>query len=251
MESKDVDKLFRDAFEHAEETPSPSVWSNIEKELAQEKKVIPFHKKYRAQLSIAAMFLLFFGVGLSFYMSPVDIQTEKIDELLSSMEKENNESRTTSSSSNSVESNIEVKIEKQSPKPSNNSMLAYKNDNEAKEVVVTKQKVLPTDEVAQQRTEHLEKENIIATVDVEIVSPKLDYEELVSLPTIKEDVQNPVAFSTTKEEVKSSIITRVLNGITKNIITKSIDIDEKREIEFKNDEEGSITINILNSLAKN
>ncbi len=67
MESQDLDKLFRDAMEHAQETPSSRVWEGIEQELKKEKKVIPFHKKYRAQISIAAMFLLFFGIGLSLY----------------------------------------------------------------------------------------------------------------------------------------------------------------------------------------
>jgi len=250
MESKDLDKLFKDAFEHAEEAPSNRVWEGIEQKLAKEKKVIPFYVKYRAQLSIAAILLLFFGVGLTFYKMPNPSGHEKTEEVLSAMEKQTVQpnSNTTESEKKSIvetpTNNLGKPVEKQ-------SLASISKEIQIKE---TSAEVIGNSEnyinENSQKEEIVHLENIVASVsaDIEINQPFI--EEVKTLEPINSGVQPSYALTTQQEEAKSSIVTRVLNGITKNIITKSIDIQENKEIEFRNDEEGSISLNIYNSLAR-
>lgn len=250
MESKDLDKFFQDAFEHAQETPNNRVWEGIEQELAKEKKVIPFYIKYRTQLSIAATFLLFFGVGLTFYKKPMSSSNDKLEEVLSAIEKQTaypdpstiesvNESvakKPAETLSEIVETTTLAKVAKEKRVKEQSSRAIDNSDDKIEDKI--------------QKEEILQLKNIVASVaaDVEITQPFI--EEVKTLDPISSDVQTSFAYTEPKEEVKSSLVTRVLNGITKNIISKNIDIREDKEIEFRNDEEGSLTLNIINSFAR-
>ncbi|MCA5006032.1 hypothetical protein [Sphingobacterium bovistauri] len=251
MESQDLDKLFRDAFEQAEETPSACVWQGIEQELAQEKKIIPFYSKYRTQLSIAATFLVFFGIGLTFYKNSTPSGKEKIEEVLTSIE------QPTESSDKKTENPV---FEKELPTIESEKLIT----NNSEEILVTNSDVQPKSQdnsvsknqqdddsfEIEEKQEIIEQDQILTAVDVDIKITQPQYENIRTIEPISNDLQNSFAFTAPKEEVKTSIVTRVLNGITKNILTKGIDIQENKEIEFKNDDEGSITLNIFNSLAK-
>lgn len=255
MESQDLDKLFRDAMEHAQETPSSRVWEGIEQELKKENKVIPFHKKYRAQISIAAMFLLFFGIGLSLYKKPIPSRTEKVDKVIASIEQKKNISDGHSSSSNEyiedkIGSSVSSKAADQNLSVNNNTLtLQDKPSVKQEEVYAPPQK---------KSVSHSEQEEIqLLTPDFELAEVQVELEDLVrSLHQEKmidptyDGIQPSFANSVPQEEVKTSLVTRVLNGITKNIMSKHLDMDEKREIEFRNDEEGSLSINIINSFAR-
>ncbi|MGN0002473.1 MAG: hypothetical protein ACI35V_03475 [Sphingobacterium composti] len=248
MESKDLDKLFREAFEQAEETPSNRVWEGIEKELKQDKKVIPFYLKYRTQLSIAAMFLLCFGIGLTFYKKPIPSGKEKIEEVLSSIEQKavpNSNPQApvdkilAESSMNTVSKHIDEE------------MLAFTTEEiQEKEATTDRSEynmnypdeINPINEV-------VDIEDRLAYVDANVEISKPHKDEVITIEPL-DNIRSNYAYSVPQEEIKSSIVTRVLNGITKNIITKSIDIQDNKEIEFKNDEEGSISLNIFNSLAR-
>lgn len=250
MESKDLDKLFQDAFEHAEETPSNRVWEGIEQELTKEKRVIPFYIKYRTQISIAATFLLFFGVGLTFYKKPISSTNQQIEEVLNAMEKQTVQPKT-----NANESKIERSVES----PTNTLSTIVETPTLAntsieqpimKEISVQVDNSVNYTQKIPQKEEIVDIESNLTSVyaDVEISQPY--FEEVKNLDPITNDTQPTFAYTAPKEEIKSSIVTRVLNGITKNIITKSIDIQENKEIEFRNDDEGSISLNIFNSLAR-
>src|SRR5690606_39045084 len=113
-------------------------------------------------------------------------------------------------------------------------------------------------QTAQKSISHTEQEEIqLLTPDFELAEAKVELGDLVhSLHQVKmkdptyDGIQPSFAYSVPQEEVKTSLVTRVLNGITKNIMSKHLDMDEKREIEFRNDEEGSLSINIINSFAR-
>lgn len=255
MESQDLDKLFRDAMEHAQETPSSRVWEGIQEELKKEKKVIPFHKKYRAQISIAAMFLLFFGIGLSLYKQPIPSRTEKVDKIIASIEQEKNISDGQSSSSNEyiedkIGSSVSIKAADQTLSVNSNS-LTLQDKPSVKEEEVYEQS-------AEKSLSHSDQEEIqLLTPDLELAAAQIELEDLAhSLHQVKmidptyDGIHPSFAYSALQEEVKTSLVTRVLNGITKNIMSKHLDRDEKREIEFRNDEEGSLSINIINSFAR-
>jgi len=248
MESKDLDKLFQDAFEHAEETPNNRVWEGIEQELTKEKKVVPFYSKYRTQLSIAATFLLFFGVGLTFYKKPIPSGNKQIEEMLNAMEKQNVQRNTNESE---IERNVET--------PTNSLSTIVKTPtlaNSSEEQPIKKEVSEEENNSVNYVQEILKKEEIVgiesnlASVDADIEISQPYFEEVKNLDPITNDAQPTFAYTAPQEEIKSSIVTRVLNGITKNILTKSIDIQENKEIEFRNDEEGSISLNIFNSLAR-
>jgi len=247
MESQDLDKLFRDAFEQAEETPNNRVWEGIEQELAKEKKVVPFYIKYRAQLSIAATLLLFFGIGLTFYKKTIPTGKEKIKEVLTAIENNNAPSK-------SEEINAQDKPEvAESIQESSNYAPKRSVAKNMEEKLPVKEELAAINHVERYATEeakaNLQTDHLLATVEADIVV-KPNYTEEVKIIEPLIETQNSYTFAAAKEETKSSIVTKVLNGITKNILTKSIDIQDNKEIEFRNDEEGSITLNIFNSLAK-
>lgn len=255
MESNDLDKLFRDAFEQSEETPNDSVWSGIEQALEKEKKVIPFYIKHRTSISIAAMFLLFFGLGINYYNQQTFSPTEKIDEIIASVENREIVPPTEVES----EKDVDIKIEKQHKDSSKESMLAQKQPAQSEvRNEVSSQIKQPTTrvgnssrEIVIEKIEIPDTKNLIAAADVTIQNNTISYDESEEIINpIEEDSRYTTAYSTPRKEVKSSLITKVLNRIAKNIISNNLDVENKREIEFKNDEEGSITINILNSLAR-
>ena len=250
MESQDLDKLFRDAFEQAEETPNIRVWEGIEQELAQEKKVIPFYIKYRTQLSIAATFLLFFGVGLTFYQKPISSGKEKIEELLSQMEKQteptSNSKDNTFSENNKEKLAIEIPEQRVDNKQITENNIAMSEAIKSSTSVHAEQYTQP--EIEDRIT--IQTSEMVSTMEVEMEATKPNYQEVNTITPLKDDRESTYVFTDQKEEVKSSLVTRVLNGITKNIISKNIDIREDKEIEFRNDEEGSLTLNIINSFAR-
>jgi len=75
MEDKDLDKLFRDAFIEAEETPRQDLWNSIEAELNDQGKIISIKKKNNWwAYAAAAVLLISFGsyFGTRFYSSEQD-----------------------------------------------------------------------------------------------------------------------------------------------------------------------------------
>ena len=256
MESNDLDKLFQNAFEQAEETPSNSVWLGIEQKLAKQEKthVVPFYKKYRTAISIAATFLLFFGLGLTFYKYKSFSTTEKIEDMIADVE--NNSSKSTSKSPISdTKKETDFEIEKQHNTTSKGSMLAAKPNIQKQIELKEENNSNSTLETASngkaiEKIEIAEPDQMLASVEVEFQNPVNIEESVKYLDPIQDEAQASFAYSAQKQEVKSSLVTRVLNGITKNIITKTVDIEDKREIEFRNDDEGSLSINILNSFAR-
>ena len=255
MESQDLDKLFRDAMEHAEETPSSRVWEGIQRELTKEKKVIPFHKKYRAQISIAAIFLLFFGIGLSLYKQPTPSSNEKVDKIIASIQNEKNASDAQTSTANEYledkkHSSVSNKAEGQTLSVTNSTLTLQDKPNLKEEEVYTKTTVNSVSQTNQEEIELLTPEFELLAAEVELGDVAPSYHAVKSINPIDDDVPPSFAYTAPQEEVKTSLVTRVLNGITRNIISKNLVRDEKREIEFRNDEEGSLSINIINSLAR-
>lgn len=252
MESPDLDKLFRDAFEQAEETPNNRVWEGIEQELAQEKKIIPFYRKYRTALSIAATFILFFGIGLTFYKKPTPSGKEKIEEILASVKKENKPAANTVDNTPIERNRENTEIEKTI---NSTKEQAFGDNTVAKQQVevvsATPDRAQDKRDMEEEKLEILATDQLLATVDIDLTITPAYTEEIKAIEPISNDLQHSFAFAAPKEDVvKSSLVTRVLNGITRNILTKSIDLHENKEIEFKNDDEGSITLSIFNSFAR-
>ena len=252
MESNDLDKLFRDAFEQAEETPNPNVWLGIEQQLASEKKVVPFYKKYRKQLALAAAILLFFGLGLRYFSYQKPAGPAETTEIMAKLEQEAprvNKGKTIKENEHTEEEPLETGKE--------NKMLAQyaptlehtRERNESKTTDLLPEVIIESP-VEENSTEIAPQEALLASTDIELPELESNLVTVNSIDPMEQDLQVSYAGGTAKKEGKSSLVTRVLNGITKNILAKNIDIDQDREIEFINDEEGSISINILNSFAK-
>lgn len=248
MESKDLDKLFRDAFEQAEETPSSRVWEGIEQELAPKKKVFPFPVKYRAQLSIAATSLLFLGVGIALYNKPIFSGHQKLDEVLAHLE-QNKENSPTSEKEKEIESSIYTTKNQHivaSSKIDDGNNLNARVISSSEDIGYEK---MNSNETTRQVT--FDSRNNLELVEVELASVDINFQEIINIQPLIENTEPLVAYAMEKEEAKPTLVTRMLNGITKNIISRGIDIQDNKEIEFRNDEEGSIRLNIINSFAKN
>ena len=252
MESQDLDKLFRDAFEHAEETPNKRVWNEIEQKLNQEKKIVPFYSKYKTQLSIAASLLLFFGIGLTFYKKPISVHNQSAEKVLMTNKKENeviNNTPNYDKVENSTENKQGAKVSSQFK----NENLANTNISDAVQTYKQETNMSSQSQIDQvDSNEHqlIESDVMLTVVHVDINTTPNHTVEVKALETIVDDIQLSQAYNIHKEESKPSLVTRVLNGISKNIISKSFDGKDNKEIEFKNDDEGSITINFANTFIR-
>lgn len=248
MESNDLDKLFQNAFEHAEQTPSEHVWKGIEEQLAQKKKTVPFYKKHITTVSIAAALLLIMGITLKVYKH----KDNKESIQLTSMPVESSKETTISSnklkiSTKHTSEDLTIENDKQSNhflnteqhKQKQQAVYYAKSEKKDIEKETEKHKIESFKEF-QNTTEmmaHVSIENAIE------IAPEEDMKTLVS----NKINPLPVEFKNkeTVKKNKETLFTTILNTIS-----KTINIEESKELEFKSDEEGSISINILETLAK-
>lgn len=242
MEDKEFDKLFREAFIEAEETPSDSVWSNIEDKLNNAENIVPI-KKRTNWWTMAAAIALFFGVSTYFLKNTfIDKPTIKL-----------------------ASQKTEVNPSREEPK------LIAKNGNDTDNIIVdnpitkiegTKSMVLIGMDTDKQGNSSIKEKVDIGILEESTLVANLELDKQTSnLPVIRQvteidDIKPFIEFEEETETMLAStqkpskeggnIITSLLNTLTDNIDQKV-----KKDVRFQADEEGSFSISILNSIAKN
>lgn len=256
MKEKDIDRLFREAFHEAEQKPSQNVWQQIEKQLDEEKKIIHLPSKNRHWIAYVAAALL---LALSVTFIQINYNTE----------------------TRATDNETTIAINQRPANPAHTdferSQIVVKTELDNKQMDNKKQnKIALIATAASSQTAHQTKtaQHTTTRMDVELKINKLE-ESRPDLTGINElsqiTVPNIPVYQVTEiedikpliepeEEIESmyaqaapnnrtdnkNIVTSILNTISENI-----EVSNTKDIRFRADEEGSLRIDILNSLVKN
>ncbi|WP_140937869.1 hypothetical protein [Sphingobacterium lumbrici] len=260
MEEKDIDNLFRDAFEQAESNPPSDMWKRIEAELDKENNSIILSKKDKFSLfKYAAAAVLLLGVGVAVYV----LNQEKA-RLTNNSNPKQTEKKEIASIPETTKKEIKVAqastSEEQNIKPLKKVVaqaVPNKKELPAKQVSAQNAATRKTQDNVEnvytpEKTE--EKSFQIATHDVNVPNKDIssqtpvrqvtDVEQLKPLIDPEEEVNN--MYASQPVENNNTIVTNILNAISENI-----EISTKKDIRFRSDDEGSIRIDFINSLVKN
>ena len=240
MENNDIDKIFRDAFEKAEETPNSNIWDKIEQELETEQNVIPISKRNTwAKYAIAACTLLILGIGyrLSKNNEEIVIKDEKIALI---EDKKTDINIPKDQRINDVSNDFPL----EKPRTELNEISFAKEVSTAKNQETRHQALV--EEVYPSEIEIEELASIDNSHELNVIQVT-EIEPVKQLIENTEEIPETMYASTATESPKhSNVVTNVLNKITENI-----ELSDSKNIRFSADDEGSIRIDIINSLVKN
>lgn len=236
MKNNDLEKLFRDTFNKAEETPNPLIWNKIEEQLDVEEKIIPIKNKRNTWFYYIAASLLL--IGTFSYIALKNNQNIDIHNTT-------NEYTLIQAESKDMEVNDKQVEPLTFPSPT------LEKEKIKKHTVAIKKNIIAHQHIEKVTIEELPMEENITTLskpDLNIaITPILrQVTEIEDIkPLIELDEESETMLATTNNENKN-VITTILNTITENIDTKT-----NKELRFYADDEGSFGINIINSIAKN
>lgn len=256
MEHKDLDKLFRDSFDDAEEQPRDRVWHNIEAALEQQQaqKAVPLARKKRAfhWLHYAAAASVLVALGIVFWTVQTAEERAGIEQKVAMQQ--------TSDEPQHQAAEVSVTI----PLKTKQKNINAPNEPLAQTVTVsTKQPVerhkSPSLAEAKVKLPSLNLEGIESTAPTRLTSlttaedksapPTYRVTEIGDIKPLIEpyqDMESMYASATPETTDKATIVTTLLNSVSENI-----ELSPTKDIRFRSDEEGSLRIDILNSLVKN
>lgn len=252
MEDKDIDKLFRSALQNAEATPSDNVWQGIEKALdKQQENIVPMGKQrgfHWGHYSAAASVLLALGVVWW------TVEFSELDAPQTKMAQADIVHRPVEAHSDKEPALILPTIA--DPEPSKAKMVQNLEVNSKQ---LTSNPVSTGPEVRNIEVPPLETQGIelsvpnnlptLTSINTEAELPTYrvtDIDPIQPLIEPEEEMESMYASTVESAYNKNTIVTSLLNTISEKVETNS-----KREVRFRADEEGSIRIDILNSLVKN
>lgn len=249
MKEKDIDQLFRDSFGTIDEAPDPKIWDNIAKELSKTPIAeIKRQKSWRVVFQIAALITVVGSLAMIIwnqqqhkiindtpqlvsYQHP-DIKQHSAEPVSTEMIKLNPYSTVTTTRADKYKSN-----------PVN------QDQNIISSAAVD---ILETDEIIDDEFNNQEEfVHELVTIKANehyIVGTQL---EEIKMPQI-DDIQHTITtdnienIDTSEVTERNTVVTTVLNKITENI-----DVLENKNIRFSADEEGSLRLQIINSIVKN
>lgn len=242
MEDKDLDQLFREAFNEAQETPSSKVWTNIDANLTEAKPIISIQTR-RNYWSYAAAAVLLIALGSYWGISlnnkkeitaPVSEQT--ITKSTTEIQQIENLKSDINVSPNHYDRKI---VETMSHKS-----IIRKKESDHKQTNVSQRTLIQIEAIPESKltlsslelnTKKHELPSIRQVTEIDDIKPLIEFDE---------EPETMLA-SSNKDENKN-IISTVLNKISENL-----DPQDNKGIRFVVDEEGSFGINIINSIAKN
>ncbi|WP_316735950.1 hypothetical protein [Pedobacter aquatilis] len=226
IQDKDFDKLFQNAFEDAEITPSRDLWNSIESEIEPKKKrVIPIY-----WLSAAAV-LLIATVGFLVYQQQEVKPKQYADNVTPKVEMPVVTEQTTKDSSIAILSPVE---KREQASPVSAKPITTKVKDEVKPV--EKQKVINAFEVQKQ-------EQVIAKVEESQKDIKTKIEEAILQPKQETVIAaNPTIIKTDDVENDNSQVENkgIRNvGDVVNLIVNKVDKRKDKFIQFRTDDDDS------------
>lgn len=263
MEEKDIDKLFRDAFEQAESNPPSDMWKRIEAELDKEDNIVIFCKKNKfsfLKYVAAAVLLLSMGIAVYLNQGKENIrltdnsnpkQIEKIEIAPIPETTENEKDTKIVQTSTAEEQNIKPLKKVLAQATLNQKEVSAKQVSAQHTVTRKTQDDVENVYIAEETDE---KSFQIATHDVEVpnkdVSSQIPVRQVTEVEQLKpliepeEEIDN--MYASQPAEKNNTVVTNILNAISENI-----EISAKKDVRFRSDDEGSIRIDFINSLVKN
>lgn len=241
MKNEDIDKLFRDHFDKLDIQPSTEVWKKIEAEL-NEQHIVPIQKKINWLKPLVAIAAIFIGIGaFNLVMQEQAIgpsETKKV------VEQKNSDKPIQIQQKEAVDHLIDDK--KQSiyfaGKAKSKATQYAQNDNLT---ASSQPKIAQIEEqIALKKLKIAERQALLVVVDSQAqIAHAMEY-----IP-IKPFIENPEE----EESMMASTNTNTQNVVTKmlNILSKTINQGNGPEVQFSKDDEGSLQIDLLNSLVKN
>lgn len=244
MENKDIDKLFREVFSDAQENPPNDMWSKIESSLDEEKKVIPLKRSTAHVYKYAAAAVIALGLIFSTYKFLI-VKDNKLSP--SVIAEKNNKAIEKTQSVITYDSTLKV-LEKKQPlqnklaalPQSSSEMTGNKKLTNSRELVSIEEIKVPSLAIDLDKQPHS-----ITALNVS-VNQVTEVDDIKPLIEPEEETESMYASSQTKHQSNSNVVTTILNTLSENI-----EVSDTKDIRFRADEEGSLRIEIFNSLVKN
>lgn len=249
MNDEQLDKLFQDQFNNMERSPDDDVWKKIALDLdSDEKRIIPIWKK--SWVRYAAAIVLIGGVSI-WAVRNIDEQTvEKSAHIArQTQQPEAAEDVTEKVQTNELDNALPTKTAEQ--KEERIAMITPVERKTQKEGI--------KDDGIEKRQDHrmrirvqLPEVKLVAFKSVtteNFNNDKLKTHQVVEIDPIQPLIENP-------EEEETMLAARPSHGtgLVSGLLNKISDVvnpDDSKTIHFSNDEEGSLRIDIFNSLVKN
>lgn len=245
MKEKEFDKFFRDNLIDIEETPSPQIWNKIEQELnntpvvsIRKKKSIWFYTSSAAAILLALSFSYMFLNQSNEIDKTKTIahnssfeQNQIVEPKLKTTESLLHESTVTLENKNVL---VSSNTDKKTHQPHIENIVT--EEKIEKENHVISEKLFAKTELNSQVTESkLTELTVINVTEIEDIKP---------LVQLDEEVESMYA-NNSNSKTNSNVVLSVLNKISENI-----DVLDNN-IRFSADEEGSVRVDLINSLVKN
>lgn len=251
MKEEDIDRLFREAFHEAEETPNRNVWQRIERQLDESKKKpvrLPFRKQTWIRYAGAAILLLGTTFGLLKLNYKGDTQSVYRNETIIAQKQESKEKSLRMQHPESIEQEqLDTNKDKQEKIQNANIAVAIQSQRLEEQESYDRVNVdLKIGDLAESKPKLLSlkgvEEGYTSSIPVHQVTEIEDIKPLINLD---EETESMYA-QTPHETVNKTVVTSILNTIS-----EKIEVSTTKDIRFRADEEGSFRIDILNSLVKN
>lgn len=263
MNDKEIDSLFKQSLKNME-TPVPEdIWSNIETELNLREKKSFSLRKNKAKYAIAASLTAFLCLSIFLYklMHPYDDVTKNKLTAHYDVQKPVNLDKGLETDHN--RGTMKEKQPTIDPYTSSNS----ESSSETGHYKLTSQtdRSQPIEKLHIEKTKNPEHTDppvnifqanmgdhmLTLSEEAKASLPEIEFETAdITIAPIKPLIQLPeqedIMYARNLESPKKSLVTRILNTISENLVSKS-----GTSLEFSNDEEGTIKIDIINSLARN
>lgn len=246
MNDEQLDKLFKKGLTDFEVDPGAEMWAKIEAELPAEPKIIPLWKRQGLRYAAALIILGGFAAIIFLQRSEAPQKLQQIAQ--------------TGVQQGRIETNEKQQQVAEAPdeSPLAQQAEATKVDKRPKQVsqptVAVAQVIEPTRSMPKLDLQIPELQ--VATIEAahtDTFPPTLVSTQVVEVEPIRPLIENP-------EEEESMLANapkapaKVQQGIVTGILNRISDVvnpDDSKTIHFSNDEEGSLRIDIFNSLVKN
>lgn len=233
MKNEDIDKLFRDHVDKLDIQPSTDIWKKIEMEL-DEQKIVPIKNKinWLKPLLATATLLLCVGIfNLLLLDQAVDtpetknIVAQKIDNPIHNQQKERVQPDTEDQHLQLSVKDIRKTISNKHDDSTLHSKIVQAEEQESlKKITIA------------------EEQPLLVVVNTQTqIAHAVGYIPLKPLIENTEEEDSMMASTNTQ-----TVVTKVLN-----ILSKTINQGNGSEVQFSNDDEGTLQIDLLNSLVKN
>lgn len=243
MNDKELDRLFKDQLENLSVSPQEDLWQKIEQQL-DERKVVRLHRL--GWVKYAAVLVACLGVTAILYLL-MPLQEDVRIVSRTPLKIEDKQAETVNSKRNErTAGTVAVEAQVDFPHAEDKHALAFVQANQSR--LTAKRQVAMSPE----RSTHLVKLDmamVTLTKSDNIDAAILPRQRVVEVDPIQPLVENPEEEETMLASSGNSDM-----GLIPNLLNRISDVlnpSENKTIQFNHDEEGSLHLDIVNSLVKN